>query len=306
MKVMSGLGRVKIKRSCVAIGIFDGVHRGHQMLLAAMVKEARRRKAVPVVITFFPHPAHVLSSSAKINYLVSLHHRFKLLEALGVKVCIVIRFTPAFAAIEPEAFIRRALVGRLGIQAIFVGEDFRFGKDRRGDIALFKRLGEACGYAAHGVAPLRAGRGPISSTRIRAYVSLGKLNEARRLLGRPFSVMADVVQSRGRGRRLGYPTANLRLGSGILPPHGVYAVRVGVKGKILRGVANLGVRPTFKERKRTVHLEVYIFDLNQNLYGQTLEVHFIKKIRNERVFRTPQDLVRQIGADECRARSILQ
>ena len=305
MKVISGLGRVKIKRSCVAIGIFDGVHRGHQMLLAAMVKEARRRKAVPVVITFFPHPAHVLSSSAKIDYLVSLRHRFKLLETLGVKFCIVIRFTPAFAAIEPEAFIRSALVGRLGVQAIFVGKDFRFGKDRRGDAALFKRLGREYGYVARGIAPLRSGRAPVSSTRIRAHVSSGRLNEARRLLGRPFSVMADVVQSRGRGRRLGYPTANLRLGSGILPPNGVYAVRVSVKGKIRRGVANLGVRPTFKERKPTVHLEVYIFDLNQNLYNQTLEVHFIKKIRNERVFKTPQDLVRQIGADERKARSIL-
>ena len=305
MKVMSGLGRVKIKRSCVAIGIFDGVHRGHQMLLAAMVKEARRRKAVPVVITFFPHPAHVLSSSAKIIYLVSLRHRFKLLETLGVKVCIVIRFTPAFAAIEPEAFIRRTLVGRLGVQAIFVGEDFRFGKDRRGGLALFKHLGETCGYAAYGVAPLRAGRGPISSTRLRALIASGKLSAAQRLLGRPFSILADVVQGRGRGRLLGYPTANLRLGPGILPPHGVYAVQVSVKGKIRRGIANLGVRPTFKEKKPTVHLEVYIFDLNQNLYGQTLEVHFIKKIRNERVFRTPQDLVRQIRADERKARSIL-
>jgi len=162
MKVMSGLGRVKVKRSCVAIGIFDGVHRGHQMLLKAMVKEARRLKAVPVVITFFPHPAHVLSSSAKITYLVSLRHRFKILETLGVKVCIVIRFTRAFAVIEPEVFIRRILVGRLGVQAIFVGEDFRFGKDRRGDLALFKRLGETCGYAAYGVAPLMAGRAPIS------------------------------------------------------------------------------------------------------------------------------------------------
>jgi len=305
MKVMSGLGRVKVKRSCVAIGIFDGVHRGHQMLLKAMVKEARRLKAVPVVITFFPHPAHVLSSSAKITYLVSLRHRFKILETLGVKVCIVIRFTRAFAVIEPEVFIRRILVGRLGVQAIFVGEDFRFGKDRRGDLALFKRLGETCGYAAYGVAPLMAGRAPISSTRLRALIASGKLSAARRLLGRPFSVMADVVQGRGRGRSLGYPTANLRLGSGILPPYGVYAVRVGVQGKIRRGVANLGLRPTFKEQKPTVHLEVHIFDFKQNLYGQTLEVHFIKKIRNERVFKTPQDLVRQIGADERRARSIL-
>ncbi|MBI3315172.1 MAG: hypothetical protein HYZ86_04475, partial [Candidatus Omnitrophica bacterium] len=206
MKVMSGLGRVKVKRSCVAIGIFDGVHRGHQMLLAAMVKEARRLKAVPVVITFFPHPAHVLSPSAKIAYLVSLRHRFKLLEALGVRVCIVIRFTRAFAAIEPEAFIRRVLIGRLGAEAVFVGEDFRFGKDRRGDVALFKRLGETCGYAAHGVAPLRAGRNPISSTRLRALIVSGKLSAAQRLLGRPFSLMADVIKGSGRGRSLGYPT----------------------------------------------------------------------------------------------------
>ena len=137
MKVMYGFGRAKFKRSCVAIGIFDGVHRGHQMLLAAMVKEARRLKAAPVVVTFFPHPAHVLSSS-KIGYLVSLRHRFKLLEAMGVKVCIVVKFTPAFAAIEPETFIRQDLVGHLHAKAIFVGEDFRFGKDRRGDVALFR------------------------------------------------------------------------------------------------------------------------------------------------------------------------
>ncbi|MBI3314671.1 MAG: hypothetical protein HYZ86_01840, partial [Candidatus Omnitrophica bacterium] len=146
---------------------------------------------------------------------------------------------------------------------------------------------------------------PISSTRLRALIVSGKLSAAQRLLGRPFSLMADVIKGSGRGRSLGYPTANLRLGPDILPPHGVYAVRVGVKGKIQCGVANLGVRPTFKDKGSAVHLEVHIFDSHQNLYGQTLEVHFIKKIRNERVFKTPQDLVRQIGADECRARSIL-
>ena len=262
MKVMYGFGRVKLKRSCVAIGIFDGVHRGHQMLLSAMVKEARRLKAAPVVVTFFPHPAHVLSSS-RIGYLVSLRHRFKLLDALGVKVCIVVRFTVVFAAIEPEIFIRRDLVGRLNARAIFVGQDFRFGKDRRGDAALFGLLGGMCGYAAHGIAPLTSGGEAISSTRLRVLITSGKLSAAERLLGRPFSVLADVVKGSSRGRGLGYPTANLRPESGILPPNGVYAVRVGIKGKIFNGVANLGTRPTFKEKNPAVHLEAHIFNFNQ-------------------------------------------
>ncbi len=306
MKVIYGFGRARLKHSCIAIGIFDGLHRGHQLLLAAMVKEAKRLKAVPVVITFFPHPAHVLSSRTELGYLVSLHHRFELLKVMGVKLCFVIRFTPQFAAIEPEIFIHEDLVGRLGAKAVFIGADFRFGKDRRGDVALFKKMGEACGFTTHGIAPLKSGSAPISSTRLRALVASGKLNDTKRLLGRPFSIIGEVVKGHGRGRKLGYPTANLKTESDILPPNGIYAVRVIIKGKQFNGAASLGLRPTFKEKSPKVLLEVYILDFNKNIYGQTLEVFFIHKIRNERAFATPDDLIRAMQDDVVKARKILK
>ena len=305
MKVISGrLDKIRFQKTCVAIGIFDGVHRGHQYLLKAMLSKATHAKSV--VITFFPHPVHVLRPDLQLGYLVSLQHRLKLLEALGVDACIVINFTKKFARIEPQAFIRDTLVKRLGAKAIFVGEDFHFGRNRAGDVKLFEQLAPKYGYEMHGMPALMAGGTPISSTRIRKLVTTGKLSATEKLLGRPFSMLGQVIKGSGRGKELGFPTANVAYESSILPPNGVYAVRVFWKNKILKGAANLGLRPSFREINPHVHLEVYILDFKQDFYGQSLEVQFIKKIRSEKKFASSQALIRQIKTDVRRIRQILK
>jgi len=304
MKVISLNGSFKpyLKKTCAAIGIFDGVHRGHQYLIKKMLTTARRLKAQPIVITFSPHPAHVLRPDLKLGYLTSLQDRFRLLEGLGVAACVVVRFNRSFAAIQPQKFINDILVKKLGVKAIFVGDDFRFGKDRGGDIALFQRLGVEYGYEMHAVTGQKQGGQIISSTRIRQLIGVGKLNEAARLLGRPVSISGPVVKGSGRGKGLGFPTANIAYESDILPPQGVYALRVLLGKKVFSAVANLGMRPTFDKQVSKLYLEVHIFDFSKNIYGKHVQVEFLKKIRNEKKFSSPQSLIQQIQKDEASAR----
>ena len=188
-----------VRPACAAIGIFDGMHRGHQYLLGAMLRKAATLKAQSMVITFFPHPVHVLRPDIRLGYMVSFAHRLRLLERAGVQVCVIIPFTRQFALIDPQAFIRDVLVKRLRVRAIFTGEDFRFGRDRAGDVELFKQLASVYGYQMYAVPALASGGHPISSTRIRGLITAGELGAARRLLGRPFSVLGKVIRGRGRG-----------------------------------------------------------------------------------------------------------
>jgi riboflavin kinase / FMN adenylyltransferase len=308
MKVIYRAGTDNIRHkgaTCVAIGIFDGLHRGHQYLLAKMMAKAKELKATPVVVTFFPHPAHVLRPDMKLSYLVSLDERLALIKDMGVKVCVVIEFNKTFAKVEPDQFIRKTLVNNLKAKAIFVGEDFKFGRDRMGDVQLFKRLSAECGYTMYAVPALTSGGEPISSTRIRKLITEGNLAKAERLLGRPVSLQGQVIKGEGRGKGLGFPTANVAYDSEILPPNGVYAVKVALKNKIYNGAANLGVRPSFKGKDAKPQLEVYIFDLNRNLYGQVLRVQFIKKIRDEKKFSSSDQLIAQIRKDITRIKTIL-
>jgi len=292
-------------RSAAAVGIFDGMHRGHQYLLRAMLRKAKTLKARSMAVTFFPHPAHLLRPDIRLGYLVSFAHRLRLLEGAGVQVCVVIPFTRRFASIEPQAFIRDVLVKRLGARAIFTGEDFRFGRNRAGDVGLFKQLAPVHGYQMHAVPALTSGGHPVSSTRIRGLITAGELTAAKQLLGRPFAVLGEVIRGKNRGKRLGFPTANVRYDNDILPPQGVYAVRVIWKDKTFKGAANLGLRPSFKEKRPKVQLEVYIFNFKGNLYGQAIEVEFIKQIRDEQRFATPMELAAQIKKDVASAKKIL-
>ncbi len=307
MKVISlnGTSKLHLKKTCAAIGIFDGVHRGHQYLIKKMLRAARRLGARPIVITFFPHPAHVLRPDLKLGYLTSLDDRFRRLSDLGVWACLVVRFNRSFARIPPQKFIKDILVEKLGVKAVFVGDDFRFGRDRSGDIALFQRLRAPCGYEMHAVSALKQGRAVISSTRIRRLIGRGKLNEASRLLGRRVSASGAVVKGSRRGKGLGYPTANIAYESDILPPQGVYAVKVLLGEKEYPAIANIGTRPSFEKQISKLHLEVHIFDFSRNIYGKCLEVEFLKKIRNEKKFSSPQALIRQIQKDESSARKYL-
>jgi len=304
MKVISlnGSSKLHLKKTCAAIGIFDGVHRGHRYLINQMLTTARRLKAQPIVITFFPHPAHVLRPDVRLGYLTSLEDRFRLFKELGVALCIVVPFNRSFASIPPRGFIEDILVKKLGVKAVFVGDDFRFGKDRGGDIALFQKLAPELGYEMHAVAALKQGRDAISSTRIRQLVGTGQLNEAARLLGRPVSTSGTVIKGAGRGKGLGFPTANIAYESDILPPQGVYVVQVLWGGQKYLGLANIGTRPSFETQVAKLHLEVFILDFSRNIYGKRLEVQFLKKIRNEKKFKSSEELVGQIRKDEARAR----
>jgi len=304
MKVISLIGNSKLhlKKSCAAIGIFDGVHRGHQYLIKQMLSEARRLKALPIAVTFFPHPAHILRPDLKLGYLTSLKDRFRYLSDLGVAACYVVRFNRSFAKIEPQKFIKDILVDKLGVKAIFVGEDFRFGKGRSGDITLIEKLAPQYGYELHAVSAFKEGQKVISSTRIRHLIGESKLNEAVQLLGRPVSVSGKVIKGSQRGKSLGYPTANVNYESDILPPQGVYVVKVLLSKKTYPAIANLGLRPTFDNKISKLHLEVHIFDFSKNIYGKQVRVEFLKKIRNEKKFTGPQELVIQIRKDEAMAR----
>jgi len=304
MKViyLSGSSKPRLKKTCAAIGIFDGVHRGHQYLIKKMLTAARRLKAQPIVITFFPHPAHVLRPDLKLGYLTSIADRFRRLSGLGVAVCVVVHFDRSFAGIQPEKFIKDVLVKELGVKAVFVGGDFRFGKDRSGDIALFEKLAPEYGYEMHAVPGLKQGREIISSTRIRQLIGAGKLKQAAGLLGRSVSVSGLVVKGSQRGKGLGFPTANIAYEADILPAQGVHVVNVLLGKKKYPAIANIGTRPSFEKQVSQLHLEVHILDFAKNIYGKQLEVEFLKKIRSEKKFDSPQELIRQIKKDESFAR----
>jgi len=304
MKVISLNGNFKpsLKKTCAAIGIFDGVHRGHQYLIKQMLICARRLKLKPIIITFFPHPAHVLKPDMKFGYLTSLKDRFSLLSDLGIATCVVVRFNQSFSRVPPQKFIKNILVDKLGVKAIFVGDAFRFGKDRSGDIGLFQKLASLYGYEMHAVPALKNGGQIISSTRIRQLIGEGKLNEASRFLGRRVSVGGIVVKGSQRGKSLGFPTANVAYESDIFPPQGVYVVRVLLGRKEYPAIANLGTRPSFDKQISKLYLEVHILDFSKNIYGKRLKVSFLKKIRSEKKFTSPQALIQQIQKDEVWAR----
>ena len=297
MKVIYGNSKFHLKKSVVALGIFDGLHRGHQFLLKKMLKQAKASRVPSVVVTFFPHPVHVLRPDLQLGYLISLAHRFSLLQELGVDYCYVVRFNKSFARIEPVSFVEDFLIKRLHVADIYVGADFRFGRDRMGDINLFKKMSKTGDYQVHEVKPLKEGAEPISSTRLRALVTAGDLKAAAKLLGRPFSVLGEVIKGQGRGKQLGYPTANVAYANDIMPPNGVYVVRVVFNNKIYKGAANLGTRPTFKNKALFPILEVYILDFKGDLYGKIIDVEFVRKIRDEQRFSNIDDLIFQIKKD---------
>jgi riboflavin kinase/FMN adenylyltransferase len=215
----------------------------------------------------------------------------------------VVRFNRSFAHIEPQKFIKDILVKELGVRAVFVGEDFRFGKDRSGDIALFQKLGVQYGYEMHAVDQLKQARTIISSSRVRQFVMEGKLNQAQRLLGRRFSISGTVVKGARRGRTLGYPTANVGYAV-IHPPRGVYFVHAWLGKKSYPAIANIGTRPSFEKQNIKLYLEVHILDFSKNIYGRRMQVEFIKKIRNEKKFAAVPELIRQIQKDEALARQL--
>lgn len=298
--------KVSSRRFALAIGVFDGVHKGHRRILSELAKEAGRKKIPSLLITFYPHPANVISLRSRAPLLVSLEHRLELLARMGVDNAIVIKFDRKLAKTSPIDFIK-GVIGKLDIETIIVGKGFFFGKDRAGSSDLFRKFSKTFGYKFKEISPVKASGKVISSTRIRGLILSGKLKEAERLLSRPVVVLGTVIKGQKRGRLIGYPTANIDPHHEVIPPSGVYAVRVKFGGKKYTGILNIGIKPTlnrYDEKDAEPTVEVHIFDFTKSIYGKDLEIFFEKKIRDERRFSSFFALKKQIMKDEAHARRI--
>jgi riboflavin kinase/FMN adenylyltransferase len=285
----------------VALGNFDGFHKGHQAVVGRAVARARAEGRPALVATFDPHPMRFFRPDSPWFRLTTMDQRARLIEAAGVDAMYVFRFDAAFAAASPEQFAADWLAGRLGAAGIVTGGDFTFGRNRGGDVQLLAELGAAHGFSAEAVAPVTDGGLPVSSTRVREALRAGDCDTAARLLTRPFTIEGVVEHGDKRGRAIGYPTANLSLDRYLRPRFGVYAVRGRLAdGTVLDGAANLGIRPTFQPPREL--LEPYFFDFTGNLYGQTIAVELHAFLRAEAKFDSLDALVAQMAKDCDEAR----
>ncbi len=295
---------LKLKAPVVTLGNFDGVHRGHRKLLEETLSLAEELGGTPMVVTFEPHPRRVLRPEADLKLLTTFEERLALLREAGLKAALVIPFTSALSKLEAEEFVEEYLVYGLALQGLVVGYDYRFGRRRRGDTALLQTLGERYGFTVKVVPPQKVGGVVVSSSLIRELLERGKVEEAARLLGRPYSLTGKVIRGQARGRLLGFPTANLEVPpEKLIPARGVYAVRVNFQNRDYAGVMNIGLKPTFGEK--VLSIEVHLFDFEGDLYGQTLRVAFIAYLRPEKKFPSPAALRSQIAKDCQKAREIL-
>ncbi len=280
----------------LALGVFDGVHIGHQAVIARAVDAARKDGGKAFVVTFSPHPIRVIApEKAPASLLATLDEKAAVVKELGVEGLLVIHFDMAFAKMDAEEFVRKLLAA--DVRTIAVGEDWRFGSKRSGDVAMLRRMGGELGFQLEAVPPVMWDGERISSTRIRQAIRDGNFDAVEEMLGRPYELSGTVIEGRKLGRELGFPTANLHLGERQTPRDGVWAVKVN---GLWEGVANLGTRPTVDGSERL--LEVHLFDFSGDLYGKELRVRFGKFLRTENKFGSVEELREQIGKDAQEAR----
>ena len=291
----------KIRKLAVTIGIFDGVHCGHQKILKKLVSDSHRLKTKSLVITFSPHPRKILNHGSMIPFLTSLEHRFKLIENLRVDFFHIIRFTKSLSRMEPDEFVKKVLIDKFNIKMLIVGQDFLLGNKRGGDFSLLKSLSKKYNFRLFGVKPVKIKGKVISSTRIRNSIEKGDLKNASLMLGRPVSILGTVVRGKAIGRKIGFPTANINPHHEAISPSGVYAVDVRIDKKIYKAVLNIGIRPTLgKDKEPTV--EIHILQFKKNIYGKNIEIIFKRKIRDEKKFPSLEKLRMQIKKDILNAK----
>ncbi|MCH9698503.1 MAG: bifunctional riboflavin kinase/FAD synthetase [Gammaproteobacteria bacterium] len=297
----------RFEDGCVAtIGNFDGVHRGHRMIIDQLAEYGQTLKLPTVVVIFEPHPLELLKPERAPARLSRLREKLALLQQLPVDQVMVLRFDAKLANLSAEDFVCKYLIDGLNIQRLVIGDDFQFGRQRQGNFELLKRLGSQYNFDVINNQTLLDNDRRISSTAVRQALHNGDLQAASQLLGRPYAICGRVVKGDGRGRELGYPTANIRLSRNSIALKGVFAVNATLEsGMTVPGVANIGVRPTVDNNNRIASLEVHLFDMDQNLYGQYLQVEFQSQLRDERKFDSLQELTRQIKTDTEQARSVL-
>jgi riboflavin kinase/FMN adenylyltransferase len=294
-----------LESSVAALGVLDGVHLGHQRMLAEVCAEARRRAVPSCVVTFDRHPHPVVGGPPE-PFITSLAHRVRLLDRLGLDVCLVLEFTPQVAAMFAEDFARAVLRDMLGARLLIVGQDCRFGAGGRGDVAMLRRMEPELRIQARVIPTVCVDGEPVSSTAVRQAVRQGDLHRARRLLGRPFSLLGTVVRGCGRGRVLGYPTANLDVQNELIPPEGVYATILSAADGTCPSVTSIGRQETFQAAPgaRTL-VEVHVLDRRLDLYGRDVEVQFIRFLRGQRRYENADALAARIALDVEQARAAL-
>lgn len=296
--------RASPRKVCVAIGVFDGVHLGHQQVIRQTLADARQHEGVPVVITFDQHPNAVVAPDRVPPMLYSLPQKLRAIESLGVANTLLIRFDLAFSEQTGEQFIR-CLTRDFGhLHSVCVGSEFTFGHQRSGNVALLKQLGAELKFTVHGLAAVSLDGEPVSSTRIREAVRTGDLDAASQMLGREYAVAGTVIRGDQLGRKLGFPTANLDVSDLVLPPNGVYAVHARLRGREHRGALNLGFRPTLASPTPRLQCEVHLLDFAEEIYGEELELTFVAKLRDEQKFPNVEALQSQITRDLAAARAL--
>ena len=289
--------------SVLTFGVFDGLHIGHQDVLKTVHERADADNLTSVLFGFYPHPLTFLAPDKCPPVLMCLPKRVEILEQLGIDVAIFVNFNEQIASMSPWTFVNRILLELCRAKHVVVGYACQFGKDREGNAELLKSIGQESGFGVTVVPPTQLNGLPVHSTRIRQAIGRGDLGLASQLLGRTYSLRGTIVQGDGRGRQIGFPTANIEPGAQLCPPNGVYAIRAKLVNRWLDGVLNIGIRPTFDGTKFQV--ESHLFDFDEDIYGETIEIFFIEKIRNERKFSDIQTLVQQIHRDIAIAHEIL-
>ena len=297
MRIVRGLKNLteRFPKPVLTLGNFDGVHRGHQAIFRKITERARQIGGVSVAFTFEPHPLKVLAPERSPRLLNTFHGKMKLFADACIDIVICANFTRAFADQNPDDFARNILHDKIGVAEVYVGHDYAFGRGREGGIESLKRMGQVYGFHVGVVEPVQVNGVNISSSMIRDMISSGRVEEAATLLDRFYAIDGEVVHGSHRGQTLGFPTANLRTANELLPAMGVYAVIAHVENHSLKGVASIGVRPTFDAGP--VSIEVYLFDFQGELYGKQMEVSFVQRLRGEEKFPDADTLVKQIRQD---------
>jgi len=283
----------------IALGNFDGLHRGHLKIIERVKRGAAEHGGTPMAMTFDPHPPRVVRPDKAPPLLMTKAQRLEALHRAGVQCVAVVRFTKELSQWDADTFVRKVLVDWLRVSEVWVGANFLFGHDRTGTFSVLRGLGQAYGFRADKIDPVRYKDFVVSSTRIRRLVAEARMDEAAALLGRAYYVDGTIVEGKRRGRELGFPTANLASQNELMPPNGVYATIMTIDGVVHGGVTNIGMRPTFGETVPTV--ETHVLDYSGNLYGQTVRLAFVQRLRDERRFEDVDALRAQIDADKQRA-----
>jgi riboflavin kinase/FMN adenylyltransferase len=288
----------------LAIGVFDGVHLGHHAVISTSAEHARSENGTPVVVTFDPHPEKVLRPEAAPHLLTATPHKIALIRGLGVAHLLIITFDKKFAATEPEDFVQQLVRHSKPLREICVGHEWSFGKNRRGNLALLKKLGAQFDFNVVGIPQVKVNGELVSSTTIRRAVETGDLKKAAEMLGREYTILGTVVRGDDLGKKIGFPTANLSAHNEQFPPNGVYVAEAKLDGAGYPGVVNLGYRPTVSAGKSERVLEIHLFDFSRDIYGKDLELRFIHYLRPEKKFENVDALVRQIERDVRQAREL--